>query len=583
MSRVFVSYRRSDSITITGRIHDRLVAEFGEETIFKDVDDIPLGADFRKVLDNEVGQCAVQLVIIGSSWLTASHEGMRRLDNPDDFVRIEIESGLSRDEMVVVPVLVTGAGMPNSADLPESMRELVYHNAAIVRDDPDFHRDMSRLIAQIKQHLDTPASAPQKAVAPPTKRKEPKAPRQVPNVKAIPRTWIIAAVAILIIMIILVSVSRNNNTSDDGNIIDTLVLSGVDETLLIGVALDTGDSQLNDAILQGVELVQHVRPEIFIDSMAVSWEIFDSTNDCSEQDGISIFNDFAGEQRLVGVIGHACDENCRAVGPNYTDAGLTTISPACNDPDIMGEGDYASFSRTIPSDTTTIVSAGFIYNDLGHNSIVVVHDGDNVSSGQAQTFEESFESIGGEITDTLTISSDDIADVLDTINGYDNVTVVYYAGHVEYGAQLIVAEHGLWENGITFVLANGEDKHELASQIGGSGGSDIYTVYQDELETSTDFDASYETLYGEEPPVYAAYAYDAANMLLDAIDEVATINDDGIVEINRDNLWEYLQEYEGEGVLGALECSGNHGNCRSAAVTIFKMDESGEFSWAGGN
>ena len=124
MSRIFISYRRADSITITGRIHDRLVAEFDEQTVFKDVDDIPLGADFRAVIDGEIALSAVQLVIIGPQWLAAADEsGQRRLDNPDDFVRIEVEAGLREEDVVVVPVLVQGAGMPSSSDLPPSLRE----------------------------------------------------------------------------------------------------------------------------------------------------------------------------------------------------------------------------------------------------------------------------------------------------------------------------------------------------------------------------------------------------------------------------------------------------------------------------
>ncbi|RMG81744.1 MAG: TIR domain-containing protein, partial [Chloroflexi bacterium] len=113
MPRIFISYRRADSVTITGRIYDRLVAEYSDRNVFKDVDDIPLGADFRRVLDEEVGSCDVLLVIIGQQWLTLEENGQRRLDNPDDFVRIEVEAGLNRNDVLVIPVLVKGAGMPS--------------------------------------------------------------------------------------------------------------------------------------------------------------------------------------------------------------------------------------------------------------------------------------------------------------------------------------------------------------------------------------------------------------------------------------------------------------------------------------
>lgn len=147
MPRIFISYRRTDSIEISGRIYDRLEAEFGEDNIFKDVDDIPLGQDFRSVIADAISKSNVMLVIIGRSWLDASEaDGTRRLDNPNDPVRFEVETGLAEKGLLVIPVLVGGAPMPGSSDLPEAMRELAYSNAAVVRNDPDFRRDMARLL-----------------------------------------------------------------------------------------------------------------------------------------------------------------------------------------------------------------------------------------------------------------------------------------------------------------------------------------------------------------------------------------------------------------------------------------------------
>lgn len=169
MPRIFISYRRSDSITITGRMYDRLVEAFGEDHVFKDVDDIPVGVDFRAVLNREVSSADVLLVVIGKEWLNARDEqGRRRLDDPNDFVRIEVEHGLSRRAMLVIPVLVHGATMPSADDLPESLRELAFRNAAIVRDDPDFRRDIGRLIDQIRKFEEQePPTTRLKPVVPP--------------------------------------------------------------------------------------------------------------------------------------------------------------------------------------------------------------------------------------------------------------------------------------------------------------------------------------------------------------------------------------------------------------------------------
>lgn len=152
MSHVFISYRRSDSRKDAGRLYDRLSETFGESSIFKDVDDMPPGADFRQVLNAAVDRCDVLLVVIGSNWLnTQDEQGNRRLDQSGDFVRLEIETALANRRTVVIPVLVDNAPMPNERELPPSLRELAYKHAVVVRDDPDFHHDATRLISYLKQ------------------------------------------------------------------------------------------------------------------------------------------------------------------------------------------------------------------------------------------------------------------------------------------------------------------------------------------------------------------------------------------------------------------------------------------------
>ena len=150
---VLISYRRSDSADIAGRIYDRLVEEFGPDPVFKDVDSIPLGIDFKHHLDQKVGESSVFLAIIGDQWLQAADAGgKRRLDDPEDYVRIEIESALKRG-IPVIPLLVRGAQMPEEESLPESLRKLVFMNGIAIRPDPDFHNDMDRLIAAIHKYI----------------------------------------------------------------------------------------------------------------------------------------------------------------------------------------------------------------------------------------------------------------------------------------------------------------------------------------------------------------------------------------------------------------------------------------------
>ncbi|MGG6240689.1 GUN4 domain-containing protein [Nodosilinea sp. AN01ver1] len=154
MPSIFISYRRSDSHADVGRIYDRLAAHFGKAAVFKDVDDIPPGVDFRDYLNRTLNQCAVLLVVIGPSWLTATDaQGRRRLDNPADWVRVEIEESLRRDDVLVVPLLVSHATLPQPDDLPTSLQDLAYRNYREARPDPDFHKDMGRLIDGLEPYF----------------------------------------------------------------------------------------------------------------------------------------------------------------------------------------------------------------------------------------------------------------------------------------------------------------------------------------------------------------------------------------------------------------------------------------------
>lgn len=152
---LFISYRRADSSDVTGRLYDRLEAHFGKDCLFKDVDSIPLGVDFRQYIERMVTACSAMVVVIGRQWLgqEESGTGLRtRLQDSNDFVRIEIETALKRD-IPIVPILVQGATIPSEEALPPSLRDLRYRNGLPLRPDPDFHRDIQRLISALETHL----------------------------------------------------------------------------------------------------------------------------------------------------------------------------------------------------------------------------------------------------------------------------------------------------------------------------------------------------------------------------------------------------------------------------------------------
>jgi hypothetical protein len=161
---MFVSYRREDAAGFAGRLCDSLERLLPGESIFRDVDGLLPGQDFVAAIDSRLRQCRVCLAVIGRGWLNARNaDGRRRLDLPDDFVRLELAAALSRPEVLLVPVLVEGAAMPSADELPPEIRGLARRQAVTLRDDT-WDSDVARLVGSLERALPgrerTPPAAP---------------------------------------------------------------------------------------------------------------------------------------------------------------------------------------------------------------------------------------------------------------------------------------------------------------------------------------------------------------------------------------------------------------------------------------
>ncbi len=153
MPKVFICYRRDDAKHPVGRIYDHLVRHYGHNQLFKDVNSISPGQDFPSILRSNVEACEVLLAVIGDQWIDSRKaDGMRRLDDPLDYVRLEIEVALERD-IPVIPVLVGSQDVPSESQLPPSLRKLAYRHGVPVRPDPDFSSDVERLVLGIRDTL----------------------------------------------------------------------------------------------------------------------------------------------------------------------------------------------------------------------------------------------------------------------------------------------------------------------------------------------------------------------------------------------------------------------------------------------
>ena len=152
MTRIAISYRRDDSAAITGRIFDRLTARYGADSVFRDVDNIPIGVDFREHINSILAQTDITLVVVGKRWFGPLPRRRRRIDDPADPVRVEVEAAL-RNGMPVVPLLVEGGAMPKVDQLPDSLSEFVYRNGLVIDSGRDFDQHIERLIRNLEPVL----------------------------------------------------------------------------------------------------------------------------------------------------------------------------------------------------------------------------------------------------------------------------------------------------------------------------------------------------------------------------------------------------------------------------------------------
>jgi ketosteroid isomerase-like protein len=174
---IAISYRREDSLPIAGRLYDRLRAEFGKTEVFMDFDSIPYGMDFRTHIKQTLARADVVVAVIGPSWAGPPSGSTRRIDDPSDFVRLEIAAALERG-IPLIPVLINDTPMPAAEALPKELEALAFRNGLALDSGIDFHHHADRLIAGIRNHLKNtpnpagtaPKSVPDQLHPPPSSR-----------------------------------------------------------------------------------------------------------------------------------------------------------------------------------------------------------------------------------------------------------------------------------------------------------------------------------------------------------------------------------------------------------------------------
>lgn len=227
--RIFISYRREETAYPAGWLFDRLSDRFGNRQIFKDIDSIEPGDDFVDRITSAVGSCDVLLALIGDEWLTiVDGKGRRRLDDPNDFVRLEIEAALSRN-VRVIPLLVDGARMPRTDELPASLGALV-RRQALELSPSRFTMDLDRLLKVLDRTIaggpaggevvppDGSRSARRDAASVVAEKRRPSTPKPhgFRRLLSTPRAVAVAVALIALVFFVVLRLTGNDGGSSDG-------------------------------------------------------------------------------------------------------------------------------------------------------------------------------------------------------------------------------------------------------------------------------------------------------------------------------------------------------------------------------
>lgn len=311
-------------------------------------------------------------------------------------------------------------------------------------------------------------------------------------------------------------------------------------------------------------------------------ELTGEDDGCSPEGGQTAATSVTSDPTVVAVIGTSCSGAARTAIPLVTEAGMVMVSSSATAPDLTAEDrgeEFAGFLRSAHNDQTQgRVAAEFAYNELGLRSAATIHDGSPYAEALQQVFADVFAELGGEITsqNAINVGDTDMRPVLTTISA-DSPELIYYpifvaeAGYVTSQAREV--------EGLEEVALMGADASLSISfvEAAGDAATDMYlsgpfTAESDEYAT---FLAAHEEMFGGPPPSgFHAHAYDAANMVFDAIEAVAEETEDGGLRIGRQALRDALYSTEGfEGLTGVLTCTPT-GDCATGeALAIYRITQ----------
>lgn len=368
---------------------------------------------------------------------------------------------------------------------------------------------------------------------------------------------------------------------------DTIVIAPGDNVVFgLATALSgEGLIPFGEDIQRGAQLALMDRPTVTVgDAEFTVGDLVSQDDQCSSEGGQAVANLFTSSPEIVAVIGPMCSSACNAAGPIFDEADYTYISSSCTAVSLTDEEDgFNTFNRTTPNDDAqSVAAANFIYNELGITSIATINDGSDYGDGLVTNVAALFEELGGEVVfaDAINVGDTDFRSLLDNIAETD-AELIYFGGFNQEGALLAEQRSDAGLEDLVFMGADGIFGPEFIN-LAGDAAEGVYA--SSPIPTSEEYDAfvaRYEEVFGLEPTAaFHAYAYDAANMLLDAVEAVGEIDADGNLVISRSDLLDFIHSYGADepvlGLSGELSCDGT-GECALGGFNFYEVVD-GEYT-----
>ena len=353
-----------------------------------------------------------------------------------------------------------------------------------------------------------------------------------------------------------------------------------DESVALGVLARTADEHdLGHVSLLGALLAQAERPALDVAGQELPVELLYGDSECNAERAAGLTRGFLADGRVAAIIGPTCSSACLAVAPLLDAAGYTSFTASCTLPALSEQG-FTSFHRLTGPDTAGMAwAAHYLHEEVGARRIAVLHSESNAFyQGIAEELDERFTELGGEIVLEALLTSDveeaALADLLAEIAaaGVDWLHCACDTPHT----LAVLALRDAAGLGDTPILGNESGWAYRLIDLLGAGADGIYGVTPLEPDTKAAMvlKQRFEEVYGEPPSApYYLGGYDAWHILLDAIEAVAVLREDGALHIDRSALLDYVDALEDyHGATGVISCQPG-GECVGSPTGVFVIED----------